>query len=126
MPSLAAIDGADLPMARPWADAYDDRGPLGPFSHFRGEKDLSHAVATAQTYKLVAADKGIAIKVRVTGTKSGYTTMARYSVATALIGSSALFCVMAAVRFGSCSVGLRRPRTKDYHYAHWRQRHPRR
>ena len=42
--------------------------------------------ATAQTYKLVAADKGTAIKVRVTGTKTAYTALARYSAATALIG----------------------------------------
>lgn len=26
--------------------AYDDRGPLGPLSHFLGEKDLTHAVAS--------------------------------------------------------------------------------
>ncbi|MFE4196976.1 carboxypeptidase regulatory-like domain-containing protein [Paenarthrobacter sp. NPDC056912] len=54
------------------------------YQWFRGSTAISGA--TAQTYKLVAADKGSAIKVRVTGTKTAYTTLARYSAATALIG----------------------------------------
>ncbi len=54
------------------------------YQWFRGSIAISGA--TAQTYKLVAADKGSAIKVRVTGTKTAYTTLARYSTATALIG----------------------------------------
>ncbi|TVU66207.1 carboxypeptidase regulatory-like domain-containing protein [Paenarthrobacter nitroguajacolicus] len=54
------------------------------YQWFRGNTAISGA--TAQTYKLVAADKGSAIKVRVTGTKAGYTTVARYSAATSLIG----------------------------------------
>ena len=54
------------------------------YQWFRGSTAISGA--TAQTYKLVAADKGTAIKVRVTGTKTAYATLARYSAATALIG----------------------------------------
>ncbi|GEK23554.1 hypothetical protein CXY01_40740 [Cellulomonas xylanilytica] len=42
--------------------------------------------ATSPTYKLVAADKGTGIKVKVTGTKTGYTTVARTSAQTATIG----------------------------------------
>jgi hypothetical protein len=41
----ALPDRAELPIALLGADAYDDRGPLGSFSHFFGEKDLTHAVA---------------------------------------------------------------------------------
>ncbi|MGK3649383.1 carboxypeptidase regulatory-like domain-containing protein [Pseudarthrobacter enclensis] len=54
------------------------------YQWYRGSTAITGA--TGQTYKLVAADKGTAIKVRVTGTKSGYTTLARYSAATSLIG----------------------------------------
>ncbi|UKA50782.1 carboxypeptidase regulatory-like domain-containing protein [Arthrobacter sp. FW305-123] len=54
------------------------------YQWFRGSTAISGA--TAQTYKLVAADKGSAIKVRVTGTKTAYSALARYSAATALIG----------------------------------------
>jgi hypothetical protein len=54
------------------------------YQWFRGSTAITGA--TAQTYKLVAADKGSAIKVRVTGTKTAYTALARYSAATALIG----------------------------------------
>ncbi|MET3903176.1 carboxypeptidase regulatory-like domain-containing protein [Paenarthrobacter sp. 4246] len=54
------------------------------YQWFRGSTAISGA--TAQTYKLVAADKGSSIKVRVTGTKTAYTALARYSAATALIG----------------------------------------
>jgi hypothetical protein len=41
--------------------------------------------ATHKTYKLVAADRGKTIKVRVTGSKPGYTTAPRYSAATSRI-----------------------------------------
>ncbi|MDR6988618.1 hypothetical protein J2Y66_003122 [Paenarthrobacter nitroguajacolicus] len=54
------------------------------YQWFRGSAAISGA--TSATYKLVAADKGSAIKVRVTGTKTAYTALARYSAATALIG----------------------------------------
>jgi hypothetical protein len=54
------------------------------YQWYRGSTAISGA--TAQTYKLIAADKGSAIKVRVTGTKTAYTALARYSAATALIG----------------------------------------
>jgi len=54
------------------------------YQWFRGSTAISGA--TAKTYKLVAADKGSAIKVRVTGTKAGFTTTAKTSAATALIG----------------------------------------
>ncbi|ACL38716.1 hypothetical protein Achl_0719 [Pseudarthrobacter chlorophenolicus A6] len=54
------------------------------YQWYRGSTAITGA--TAQTYKLVASDKGTAIKVRVTGTKAAYTALARYSAATALIG----------------------------------------
>ncbi|WP_425864839.1 hypothetical protein [Arthrobacter sp. TWP1-1] len=38
--------------------------------------------ATAKSYKLVQADKNGTIKVRVTGSKTGYTTVAKYSAST--------------------------------------------
>ncbi|WEO77971.1 carboxypeptidase regulatory-like domain-containing protein [Cryobacterium sp. SO2] len=44
--------------------------------------------ATASTYKLVAADAGKSITVKVTGTKSGFTTVAKTSVATAAVTQS--------------------------------------
>jgi protocatechuate 3,4-dioxygenase beta subunit len=43
--------------------------------------------ATASTYTLVAADGGKAITVKVTGTKSGFTTVAKTSTPTAAIAS---------------------------------------
>lgn len=42
--------------------------------------------ATSSTYKLVTADKGTGIKVKVTGTKTGYTTVAKTSAQTSAIG----------------------------------------
>ena len=42
--------------------------------------------ATGSTYKLTATDKGKRITVRVTGTKTGYTTLVKTSAATAAIG----------------------------------------
>lgn len=42
--------------------------------------------ATSSTYKLTSTDKGKRITVRVTGTKTGYTTLAKTSAATATIG----------------------------------------
>ena len=42
--------------------------------------------ATNATYRLVAADKATGIKVKVTGTKTGYTTVAKTSAQTAAIG----------------------------------------
>lgn len=41
--------------------------------------------ATSGTYRLVAADKGKTIAVKVTDTKTGYTTTAKTSAATAVI-----------------------------------------
>jgi hypothetical protein len=43
--------------------------------------------ATASTYKLVAADAGKTITVKVTGTKAGFTTVAKSSTATAAIAN---------------------------------------
>ncbi|KUM36593.1 hypothetical protein AR689_14625 [Arthrobacter sp. EpRS71] len=43
------------------------------------------AGATAKNYKLVSADQADSIRVRVTGTKAGYTTVAKYSAVTALV-----------------------------------------
>ncbi|WP_285240212.1 carboxypeptidase regulatory-like domain-containing protein [Pseudarthrobacter sp. MEB009] len=54
------------------------------YQWYRGSTAITGA--TGPTYKLVAADKGAAIKMRVTGTKTAYTALARYSAATALIG----------------------------------------
>lgn len=41
--------------------------------------------ATAKTYKLVAADRYDTIKVRVVGSKTGYTSVAKYSASTAKV-----------------------------------------
>ncbi|WP_166804832.1 hypothetical protein [Cryobacterium sp. Sr8] len=41
--------------------------------------------ATAKTYTLVAADRADTMKVRVVGTKAGYTSVTKYSAATALV-----------------------------------------
>ncbi|WP_405473250.1 carboxypeptidase regulatory-like domain-containing protein [Paenarthrobacter ilicis] len=54
------------------------------YQWYRGSTAITGA--TASTYTLVAADKGSAIKVRVTGSKTAYTSLVRYSAATALIG----------------------------------------
>ncbi len=54
------------------------------YQWFRGSAAISGA--TAPTYTLIATDKGSAIKVRVSGAKTAYTTLVRYSVATTLIG----------------------------------------
>ncbi len=45
--------------------------------------------ATASTYKLVAADRGQKITVKVTGAKSGYQSIAKTSAATAAIQAAA-------------------------------------
>lgn len=42
--------------------------------------------AASSTYKLTSSDKGKRITVKVTGTKTGYTTLAKTSAATATIG----------------------------------------
>ncbi|NQX12282.1 hypothetical protein HQQ80_11645 [Microbacteriaceae bacterium VKM Ac-2855] len=47
------------------------------YQWFRGTTAISGA--TAATYKLVTADKGAAISVKVTGTKTGYTTLTKQS-----------------------------------------------
>ena len=39
--------------------------------------------ATAKTYKLVSADQADTMSVRVTGTKAGYTTVAKFSAVSA-------------------------------------------
>ncbi|VDC22248.1 hypothetical protein PSET11_00897 [Arthrobacter ulcerisalmonis] len=54
------------------------------YQWFRGSTAITGA--TGSMYKLVAADKGSAVKVRVTGAKTAYSPLARYSTATALIG----------------------------------------
>lgn len=41
--------------------------------------------ATAKTYVLVGADQGDTMRVRVTGTKAGYTSVSKYSANTALV-----------------------------------------
>lgn len=54
------------------------------YQWYRGTTAINGA--TAQTYALAAADKGSGLKVRVTGTKTGYTSVSRDSVLTAAIG----------------------------------------
>jgi hypothetical protein len=44
------------------------------------------AGATASTYKPVTADKGVKLAVRVTGTKTGFTTSSKVSALTATVG----------------------------------------
>ncbi len=46
--------------------------------------------ATAQTYKLAAADAGKTIKVRVTGSAQGYSTASKYSPSTKAVAKGAL------------------------------------
>ena len=46
--------------------------------------------ATATTYRLTAADRGKRISVRVTGSQSGYTTVAKTSALTALVATGIL------------------------------------
>ncbi|ROS30859.1 carboxypeptidase regulatory-like domain-containing protein [Cellulomonas sp. PhB150] len=53
------------------------------YQWYRGSTAITGAKSAS--YKLVAADKGTTIKVRVTGSKSGYVSAARYSAATAKI-----------------------------------------
>ncbi|HEX9086161.1 MAG TPA: carboxypeptidase regulatory-like domain-containing protein, partial [Arthrobacter sp.] len=54
------------------------------YQWYRGTTAITGA--TAQTYTLVAADKGSGLKVRVTGSKTGYTSLSRDSALTAAIG----------------------------------------
>jgi len=74
-----------------------DPGAWGP-----GEVALSYqwyragakiAKATSSTYKLVAADRGKKITVKVTGTKPGYTTVSKTSVATKKVAAGSLTSV---------------------------------
>lgn len=53
------------------------------YQWYRGSTAISGAKSSS--YKLVAADKGATIKVRVTGSKTGYVSAAKYSGATAKI-----------------------------------------
>jgi hypothetical protein len=71
-----------------------DPGAWGP-----GEVALSYqwfrsgvkiAKATKATYKLVAADRGKTLTVKVTGTKSGYATVSKTSVATGKVAAGSL------------------------------------
>ena len=54
------------------------------YQWYRGSSAISGAKSSS--YKLVTADKGATIKVRVTGTKSGYLTASTYSAASAKVG----------------------------------------
>ena len=60
--------------------------------------------STASTYKLAAADLGKAITVTVTGSKTGYTTAAKTSAATASVGAGALATAVPAIS-GTAKVG---------------------
>ncbi|EAP97936.1 hypothetical protein JNB_13268 [Janibacter sp. HTCC2649] len=60
--------------------------------------------ATASTYKLTGADAAKAITVTVTGTKSGYTTAAKTSVATAAVAAGTLTAPVPTIS-GSKTVG---------------------
>jgi hypothetical protein len=53
------------------------------YQWYRGGKKI--AKATKSTYKLAKADKGKRITVKVTGKKSGYTTVTKTSKATAKV-----------------------------------------
>ncbi|OFI38547.1 hypothetical protein BIU82_04300 [Arthrobacter sp. SW1] len=53
------------------------------YQWFRGTTAISGAVY--QTYKLTTTDRGKQIRVRVTGSKSGYTTVSKYSAYTVAI-----------------------------------------
>ena len=85
-----------------------DAGAWGP-----GDVALSYqwyrsgakiAKATKATYKLVAADRGKKITVKVTGTKSGYTTVSRTSVASGKVAAGTLTSVKPKVT-GAVKVG---------------------
>ncbi|GAA3677907.1 hypothetical protein GCM10023081_15210 [Arthrobacter ginkgonis] len=60
--------------------------------------------ATKSTYGLAAADAGHAITVKVTGTKSGYTTLSRTSAATAAIAKGTLTGAVPTIS-GTAKVG---------------------
>ena len=85
-----------------------DAGAWGP-----GEVALSYqwyrsgakiAKATSSTYKLVAADKGKKITVKVTGTKPGYTTVSKTSVASGKVAAGTLTSVKPKIT-GAVKVG---------------------
>jgi hypothetical protein len=59
--------------------------PSYTYQWYRGKKAISGA--TGSTYKLVQADKGHTVKVKVTGKKSGYTTTSKTSKATGKVKS---------------------------------------
>ena len=85
-----------------------DPGAWGP-----GEVALSYqwyrsgakiAKATKPTYKLVAADRGKKITVKVTGTKPGYTTVSKTSVASGKVAAGVLTTVKPKIT-GAAKVG---------------------
>ncbi|QXT63129.1 carboxypeptidase regulatory-like domain-containing protein [Tessaracoccus palaemonis] len=65
------------------AGTWKPSGGKVTYQWYRGGSKISKA--TKSTYKLVSADKGRTIKVKVTYTKSGYTTVSKTSKATAKI-----------------------------------------
>jgi hypothetical protein len=58
------------------------------YQWYRGSTAIKGA--TKKTYKLTAADKGKTVKVKVTGAKSGFTTVSKTSKATAKVKAGAL------------------------------------
>ena len=85
-----------------------DAGAWGP-----GDVALSYqwyrsgakiAKATKPTYKLVAADRGKKITVKVTGTKPGYTTVSKTSVASGKVAAGVLTTVKPKIT-GAAKVG---------------------
>jgi hypothetical protein len=62
------------------------------------------AKATKPTYKLVAADRGKKITVKVTGTQPGYTTVSKTSVASGKVAAGSLTSVKPKV-MGTVKVG---------------------
>ena len=60
--------------------------------------------ATAATYPAVAADLGKTLTVRVTGTKSGFTTAAKTSAATAAVVAGSLTAPVPTIT-GTAKVG---------------------
>lgn len=65
------------------AGSWQPSGGKVTYQWYRGSSKISKA--TKSTYKLTSADKGRTIKVKVTYTKSGYTTVSKTSKATAKI-----------------------------------------
>ena len=72
------------------------------YQWYRGSKKISGA--TKKTYTLTSADKGKKITVKVTGTKPGYTTVSKTSVASGKVAAGVLTTVKPKIT-GTVKVG---------------------